>query len=281
MGYLFSLSWFSKSATETALYIAELGIVVSGAILTFGAVGEYLEDHHKLPRWMEWPKLVFIILVVLGLIGEFFGDGAVFVFSEHLQSINEAEAKALRMRVNAEISARLELEKQFLWEGPRDVLVRSSEGAFKKNLGKFAGQKFKVSMCDPAIVPGQRIESGLSESNLALQAMRFALSGAGWKLTAWPGFVAGELPYIINGCSGPGILVGIGNAAPQSTRDAACALQETINEVLTQKVPSGLTTCWSRTFALVKRPDALPEDEIDVEVGPHPAVQGDPWKTVP
>ncbi len=95
MGYFFSLSSLSKSATETAVNIAELIIIVSGLLLAFGAIGEYLEEHHRLPRWMEWPKLVFIVLVVTSLIGEFLGDAGVFVFSRQLQKIEGTEISDL------------------------------------------------------------------------------------------------------------------------------------------------------------------------------------------
>ena len=65
---------------------------------SLGAAGEYLEDHgklHKLPRWLQWTKLVFILMVVGGLIGEFLGDAGVFVFSEELQSIEDQELTRL------------------------------------------------------------------------------------------------------------------------------------------------------------------------------------------
>jgi len=79
MEYFFS--WLSKSATETALDISEIAILVSGLVLALGATGEYLEEHNRLPRWMCWPRLAFIVLVVTDLVGEFLGDGGVFAFS--------------------------------------------------------------------------------------------------------------------------------------------------------------------------------------------------------
>ena len=87
----------SKSGTETALDVSEIFLIVSGLILTWGAIGEYLEEHDKLPRWMKWPKLVFILMVVVGLLGEFFSDAGVYVFSRHLQTLEGADIKALEI----------------------------------------------------------------------------------------------------------------------------------------------------------------------------------------
>ena len=103
MGYLFSAPLLfavalSKSESATGLKAAEWVLLVSGLILLWGAAGEYLEDHkklYKLPRWLQWTKFVFVLMVVGGLIGEFIGDAGVFVFSEELQSIEDQELTRL------------------------------------------------------------------------------------------------------------------------------------------------------------------------------------------
>src|SRR5580704_14840117 len=103
MGYLFSAPLLfavalSKAESATGLKVAEWLLLVSGLTLLWGAAGEYLEDHgklHKLPRWLRWTKLIFILMVVGGLIGEFIGDAGVFVFSEELQSIDDQELTRL------------------------------------------------------------------------------------------------------------------------------------------------------------------------------------------
>src|ERR1035438_2597834 len=96
MGYTFSwsfwllISWLlfpTKAKAERGLTGFEITLIVCGLILALGAIGEYLEEHNKLPRLLRWPKLVFIIMVVVGLIGEFFGDAGVYVFSSKLQEI--------------------------------------------------------------------------------------------------------------------------------------------------------------------------------------------------
>jgi hypothetical protein len=92
MGYLFSLlASMSKATTETFLNISELVILGSGFLLAFGAIGEYLVEHGKLLTWIRWPKIVFVVMVVVSLIGEFLGDAGVYIFSSHLQTISDQE----------------------------------------------------------------------------------------------------------------------------------------------------------------------------------------------
>jgi hypothetical protein len=121
MGYLFALFSLSKSATETALNVSELTILAAGLLLAFGATGEYLEEHNRLPCWMAWPKLVFILIVVTSLIGEFLGDAGVYVFSSELQSISDRE-------LEAEKAARVRLEKEVVW---RNLLPKDAEAIRK------------------------------------------------------------------------------------------------------------------------------------------------------
>jgi hypothetical protein len=94
-GYLFSGISLSKSSAESGLEIFELLIIAAGFVLTLGAIGEYLEDHKRLPSCLNFPKLVFIVMVVAGLIGEFVGDAGVFVFSGSLQSIQDEETNRI------------------------------------------------------------------------------------------------------------------------------------------------------------------------------------------
>jgi hypothetical protein len=107
MGYFLSLS---KGATEHCLDASEWMLLVCGLVLAYGAAGEYLEEHDKLPIWMRWsrkPKLVFVWMVAISLFGEFAGDAGVSLFSSHLQSIadqeiKDANSKALDAKNSAE-----------------------------------------------------------------------------------------------------------------------------------------------------------------------------------
>src|ERR1700733_4476761 len=96
MGYFLSLA---KGTTEQCLDASELLLLMCGLILAFGAAGEYLEEHERLPRWMKWarePRLVFVWMVSISLFGEFAGDAGVYIFSGHLQSISDMELTQLK-----------------------------------------------------------------------------------------------------------------------------------------------------------------------------------------
>jgi hypothetical protein len=90
MGYFFSLS---KSATSTALDMSEWALLVFGLVLVVGIFGEY----KKLPKrvLLMWPASVFEMMVMIGVAGELMGDGGVFLFSRHLQTISDGELAVL------------------------------------------------------------------------------------------------------------------------------------------------------------------------------------------
>jgi hypothetical protein len=89
MGYFFSLS---KSTISGLLDASELSLLLFGLLLVWGIFGEY----QKLPkRMMRLPKEVFEILVMIGVAGELFGDGGVFLFSHRLQTLEGANIQVL------------------------------------------------------------------------------------------------------------------------------------------------------------------------------------------
>src|ERR1035438_4337888 len=90
MGYFFSLS---KSAATVGLEVSEWMLLVFGGVLVLGIFGEY----KKLPKrlLLLWPATIFEILVMVGVAGELLGDGGVFIFSSHLQSIEDQELSSL------------------------------------------------------------------------------------------------------------------------------------------------------------------------------------------
>jgi hypothetical protein len=151
---------------------------------------------------------------------------------------------------------------------------------FKKELWHFAGQRFKLSTCNPSSVEELRIDMYLTEPNLAVQSLRSILTTAGWTFERWRSGAVRDFPAPTWGCNDRGVLIGIGMNASSETRDAACALQRTIDKALQQKVPDTVTTCWAGTPAQEKHPLLkLGDDEINIEAGPHPFFPGDPNKT--
>lgn len=82
MGALISLS---KSATEHWLSGSEAALLGFGLLLVIGVVGEM-----RLPFWSTRQKW-FEVLVIIGIAGELLGDGGVFFFSAHLQTLSDVE----------------------------------------------------------------------------------------------------------------------------------------------------------------------------------------------
>ncbi len=83
MGTLFSLS---KSATSIALDISEIALLLFGILLVVGLIGEYAKSE----RWKRYAR-TFEMFVIIGVAGELFADGGIFLFSSHLQTIADIE----------------------------------------------------------------------------------------------------------------------------------------------------------------------------------------------
>jgi hypothetical protein len=98
MGTFLSLS---KSTTSISLDISEIALLVFGVLLVVGLVGEYAESE----KWKRYVK-TFEMFVILGVAGELFADGGIFLFSSHLQTIAEQEiAEVTRRAGDAKDSA--------------------------------------------------------------------------------------------------------------------------------------------------------------------------------
>jgi len=79
------VSWLSKGATSTALDISEWLLLLAAIVVVVGLYAE-----HKMPS--RHPKhKCFAMLIIIGCSGEVFADGAIFLFSRHLQIISDAE----------------------------------------------------------------------------------------------------------------------------------------------------------------------------------------------
>jgi hypothetical protein len=98
MGTLLSLS---KSVTVFWLGVSEWSLLVFGCILAWGLIGEYRIDHNP-PPGLKRPSLkrkrakkLFESLVIIGVMGELFADGGIFIFSNHLQTISDGEVAQL------------------------------------------------------------------------------------------------------------------------------------------------------------------------------------------
>jgi len=90
-GILFSLS---KSWVSALLDWAEGSLVAFGAILALGIIGEY----SKSDKW-KGRKRMFEIMVIVGVAGELFADGGIFLFSRNLQTRSDSELVAMGKRL--------------------------------------------------------------------------------------------------------------------------------------------------------------------------------------
>jgi len=225
MGYLLSWLSLSKSTAETGLNVSESLLVLCGLVLAFGAAGEYIEEHGTLPRWMAWsrrPKLVFVWMVAISLMGEFIGDAGVFLFSGTMQNIQDQEANDLRRRIEREIDARLAIEKRLMAMGPRSTLLYgSSREKFVGHLLAFAGQKAELRICD--LIPKNLFRPRASDETMQLaMILQYVLShDAKWSVSQ----------LADDNCNGGGVMLSVSHSAPQNTLDAVKALIEALNEL--------------------------------------------------
>ena len=80
----------SKEATSSALDASEWLLLLFGILLVIGIVGEYAKSE----KWRKHLRL-WEILVTVGVAGELLCDGGVFLFSKRLQTLEGADIQAL------------------------------------------------------------------------------------------------------------------------------------------------------------------------------------------
>lgn len=122
----------SKMAAESWLSRGELGLVIFGAVIIIGIVGESCADirsEHRERSWVpplpgrkhwNW-KLIFAGVVVLSIIGEFISDADIWVSSDALQTISDGELIALQKRLQQY------LEPRKLNQEQKDRIARAIE----------------------------------------------------------------------------------------------------------------------------------------------------------
>jgi hypothetical protein len=136
MGTFVSLS---KSATTSALDWSELALLVFGIILVAGLVGEYrtLEPHSQRMKFFE-------MLVIIGVAGELLGDGGIFLFSTHLQTISEIEV------------ARLGKDAGEARKAAGEAQERAAKAELKTEQEKLARLRLEQHIAPRRITPTQR-----------------------------------------------------------------------------------------------------------------------------
>ena len=213
MGYFFSLFSLSKSATTTALNWSELALLVFGIVLVAGLVGEYrtLEPHSRRMKFFE-------MLVIIGVLGELIADGGIFLFSSNLQTIADTEiagvnkeSAELRKQAAELQMARVKLEASVAWRR----LSQRQQSVLSDNLKPFAGPRVGVSYLN-----GEA--EGLGFANdiaTALRAAKWNVFSPREPFTQFGGFGGGIIP--LESLTG----VNVSNTGNRLGRDAADAIQ--------------------------------------------------------
>jgi len=253
--------------------------------------GNVLEDEER-ARWQEVLRTIGFWLAVASIIGEgvceFMGaraEGRVREFANTRVLIAQQQAvsangRALEAidRANHESQALLALQKKFVWQGPRNILLFDSQDAFKKALGGFAPQHFRMSVCRSDV--DNSAGGSTNETFLAADAIRVSLSRVGWEQVAWQGWPVPS-PLIIPNCfGGAGVFVSILPSASAATRNAANALRSVLESVLQQK-PEFPVDRIIPGWGISVTGSAFPLDDMEVHVSRHPAFPGDPFKLTP
>ncbi len=284
-------------------------VVVVGIISEIGGIVWIFVDDWKLWKRKEIlpaekPKvalLVFEIVATLIVAGGVAGELLVGIQLENAnsdirrkeanrleivrQTAIAADAKALSAaeKTKREIDARLALEKKVLWYGPRYEVIHFHGAEFKRRLGGYRGQKFRISTCDPSPFALPQPYGELSMTGIAIRSV---LTDAGWTNDDWPANAPNkprEPMLMLMACNDqPGVYTGLNSAATKPILEAEQSLQRVLNDVLQQSLqsPGPFFTIGSDPTTMHSR-EPLRMDEIDVEVDIHPAVTGDPRRTSP
>ena len=178
---------------------------------------------------------------MIGIAGELLADGAIFVFSRHLQTLSEGEyatlnqeagtarkqaAEALREQEQLKTD-NLKLQKELLLQGPRaNLLVGEPRRVLVDSLRPFTGRKIDVRYIG---IIGQLngvpigSPSVAEERNGLAKSLIRILKDAGWQ--------SPEVPLACRFNVGQGLNVYVLDNASTATREASKALVKALSEV--------------------------------------------------
>jgi len=253
--------------------------------LTLSGEGIPVIEHRR--TWMKTFGAIGWIFVVLGVAGEFEFDSIISDFDNGIRLIDDSllrqarsesadanigaalatqEAARADARTLREIDARVALEKEFIWEGPRDKPILAAQRNIRTRLMEFRGQQFRNSECELDMSMGT---PGTTSGDLIVteNAITLVLVHAGWsEIPSSPGMPA-FIPRLILGCSANGVAVLTSPNATEQTRRAAIALDEILTEVLSEhRHPRASST------NLMPRAQELPPaspDTVEILIGRH------------
>jgi hypothetical protein len=301
---------------EVWLWIASLAVVIGVVAEMYFILREYLQDRkawrkgsisspHRPNLLILVLELTSVFLVVAGVAGELVvgimsGNANSHLREENTRLVSLVRQKAARAddratsasdeaknasrheeeletRTEFEIDARLNLEKKFIWQGPRDIPIYAAQKLITDRLKTFAPQSFRISVCAADL--NHEAWGALSEIGRTGIAIFQVLSRTGWTPARWRTIqpnLPPIFPFVMDGCSGPaGISVAIRPDATKNTRRAALTLQSVIESVLTQKPPFPVDSKLS-SWGIELTKGEFSVDDIAIQFGPHPNAPGDP-----
>jgi hypothetical protein len=249
---------------DTSWSVLEFWLWVSTSVVAAGVVTEVVvvvrERRHELrefrrgtihsPEKPSTSKYVLeslgSALVALGVLGELLvGIAAAKVETEMRDTTGKLVALANREAKTAgEHAAELQyqaaiLQKAFIESGPREVPIKASAQIFRKELRRFAGQRFRIAVC-PVEVDGGVSQADLLKDEQVSTVNAIAdvlVNRAGWEHVrqpnAFPGF---KFPDVEQNCNREHINVYAREGAPTETLKAGHALMEVINEAVSDNV---------------------------------------------
>ena len=113
-----------------------------GTLLVAGLIGELA----KTPKWKARLR-TFELMVIWGVSGELVGDGGIFVFSERLQAISDAEVANLNKEAADVRKEAASLLTKLVQQGSRSELLKAKREQVIDALRPFSGQKYEVRYC--------------------------------------------------------------------------------------------------------------------------------------
>jgi hypothetical protein len=142
--------WFvSKSSVTRALNISEVALFLFGVVLILGLLGKYQRSEY----WKKRVK-IFEWMVIIGVAGELWADGAILMFSGQLQTLSELEIARLNRDAAIANKRSMELSKELTRvdesvrrKGPRAALIFAAHLGNDERLKPFHGQRVSVLIC--------------------------------------------------------------------------------------------------------------------------------------
>jgi hypothetical protein len=264
------LSSLSKDATSLALNTSEVALLLFGALLVLGLVGEYSES----ASWKRYIK-TFELFVILGVAGELIADGAIFLLSSHLQTLSDVEVARLNNAAESANATAKKFESQIADANSKAEIARRDAESFRLDIAKAQGSasnaeaealRLKKKMADRVCgnseiaAIGENLKSfggqeyqlsaymEMTEPKAIAICIYQALAAAGWKYVPW------EHGSVLIGGIG-GVLVHFNPKDNAQTLKAASALAAILEK---QGIASHLSQ------------DASPDNRILIDVGTKP-----------